>query len=561
MYKKTLLILAVWLLSLPVWASPISEHTARAIAAQHLRRLHHKDMPVRRIQPYGQPVTRAAETGSTHPAFYMFNAAETDRGFVIVSGESDLPQLVGYATEGSLPAHELLPDAMRRFLDSYTDYVEQVRTGVAEANAAIRLPSGIAQSVEPLVKAKWGQSGVYNLYCPDKCPAGCVAVAMAQIMYSYQWPESGEGIGFTTYNNTQLRVNFSESVYDWPLMRETTKDTEGADWAVSKLIYDCGIACKMEYATSGSGANIVGYMPAFMNHFKYKASTLRYSKADFYATQEEWANLVLTEIAAGRPVLYGALSSIGAGPDTGHAFVISGYDESARVHVNWGWDGSSDGYYDLFCLNPVNKGYSFTKDMDMVYGITPNKDGDAGTCPPSPCLDNVHTDATTLAYDVNGSEIFKVKCDGFYNFSPTAGKWSWGVGLYTHDGVFMQKIQTGNFTKSIPAFSGYFDNSFSCKLPAGLESGEYVIRVFLKSGKEMIDPLAFGGWKGNYIRAVVSDHLITLDTKEATGIRSPKAEHSATSPLIYTLDGSPAGHTLDDLKRGIYVVNGKKVMK
>ena len=34
----------------------------------------------------------------------------------------------------------------------------------------------------------------------------------------------------------------------------------------------------------------------------------------------------------------------------GHNFVIDGYDENGLVHVNWGWHGQQDGYFDIATL-------------------------------------------------------------------------------------------------------------------------------------------------------------------------------------------------------------------
>lgn len=53
---------------------------------------------------------------------------------------------------------------------------------------------------------------------------------------------------------------------------------------------------------------------------------------------------------------------------SGHSFVIDGYDENGLVHVNWGWDGIGNGYYDIALLNPVvgTESMSFSSNQDMV---------------------------------------------------------------------------------------------------------------------------------------------------------------------------------------------------
>ena len=62
----------------------------------------------------------------------------------------------------------------------------------------------------------------------------------------------------------------------------------------------------------------------------------------------------------------------------GHAFVIDGYD-SGRYHVNWGWDGQSNGFFMLTGLNVT--GASYNDYQDAVIGIQ-SPEGTAGTVKP-----------------------------------------------------------------------------------------------------------------------------------------------------------------------------------
>jgi hypothetical protein len=66
-----------------------------------------------------------------------------------------------------------------------------------------------------------------------------------------------------------------------------------------------------------------------------------------------------------------------------HAFVLDGVRaDNGYVHVNWGWSGDADGYYDLFNLNPKTamqtaygqQGYDFSHDaigQSVIIGIVP----------------------------------------------------------------------------------------------------------------------------------------------------------------------------------------------
>lgn len=42
--------------------------------------------------------------------------------------------------------------------------------------------------VEPMISTEWTQDNYYNALCPDGCLAGCVPIAMAQLMKFYEYP-------------------------------------------------------------------------------------------------------------------------------------------------------------------------------------------------------------------------------------------------------------------------------------------------------------------------------------------------------------------------------------
>ena len=75
-------------------------------------------------------------------------------------------------------------------------------------------------------------------------------------------------------------------------------------------------------------------------------------------------NLIYNELSMGRPVFYAGNSPTFGG----HAFVIDGYDSTGRVHINWGWRGSDDGYYDIDLTEGEN---NYSKNQSMVIGIMP----------------------------------------------------------------------------------------------------------------------------------------------------------------------------------------------
>ena len=514
----------------------------------------------------GQPAT--TRMGSKEPAYYLFSNPQG--GYAVIAGEDSFPDVVAYSMQGSIEADRPLPPAMQWMLNLYAQCVEAVRTGEADAPAGQMATRAAIPVVEPLVPTTWDQDKPYNLLCPDGCPAGCVATATTQIMYFHRWPEQGKGQVMTYYNSQPLMENLDEHRYDWDAMRLTTAEYQGNDaakQAVARLTYDVGLAVKMEYSPSGSGSTHSRVVRALYTNFGYRASSLRSMDRECY-TADEWMQIISKELLARRPVYYRGVSPEGGGKDAaGHAFVLDGTDVRGLVHINWGWDGYCDGYFDIALLNPSK--YAFTANQGMVVGIQPARDGNIGTFTPRLTQRTaLESRYTQTSYSKTGSGTFDVDLPSLYNPSDYTYDGYATMALYKGDGTLVkQDIKSGKMYVSFQLDYNYYiqDKSYtvSCKLPAGLADGEYVIRVVTreKQATEWALPEVRGGWQNNYIRAVISGNKVTFDTEEATGILSPKAERPAASPIIHALDGRPAGHTLSGLKRGIYIVGGKKVAK
>lgn len=318
--------------------------------------------------------------------YYVFNVAD-DGGFVIVCGEDRVPPIMGYCDKG-LFAEDSLPDNMRWWLTEYQRQLQYLRD---HPSARPRQEIKLSTSVPALMSTKWNQSKGYNSLCPaiptgthpfydGKACTGCVATAMAQIMKYHRWPSSGIGhhnyvcdVQYGTNDAQQsytatLSADFSKSTYNWDNMvnafkyytqdyvvfvEETnTPATAQQINAVSKLMSDVGISLDMNYGSyerGGSAAYTNNVETALKTYFGYDNSAL-YIDRDYYSGDFE---LVLrTDLDAHRPVLFsGSTANHG-----GHAFVLDGYDANGYYHVNWGWGGTSDGYYLLSLLSPEEQG-------------------------------------------------------------------------------------------------------------------------------------------------------------------------------------------------------------
>lgn len=297
-------------------------------------------------------------------------------GFAVVTSDDRFERVIGVsATKFS----DSLPCGFKWWIETVNANME-ASTETLPHKRSKRATDAIA----PLITTIWGQERPFNDNCTFtngtktyQCVTGCVATALAQVMNYYQYPDRGTGSNSydITYNNDftiTFSEDFSQSVYDWDHMLNSyesyynSKTTDIYTEAVAKLMKDCGVATNTSYSDNshGSSSSVARTAEALKKYFKYDSSTSYYSRSNY--SKDEWLDIIYKEIANGRPVLYAGMSSNNSNA-TGHAFVLTGYDSSGKVYVNWGWDGMYEGYYDIDLLNPGTSHYNY--DQRMVVAI------------------------------------------------------------------------------------------------------------------------------------------------------------------------------------------------
>lgn len=342
MKRTTTILIAICVSALFANGKQISQNAALSAARKYSRT--------------GQvaPAKNLRSDKTNNAPYYAFNL---EQGYVIVSGDDEMTELVGYAENGFFDA-ENVPPQMQLWLDGYAEYVAAVQSGKAKARK-ILLSDSPSVVVEPLVTTKWNQDAPFNNFAPEytddnnntqRCATGCAATAMAQIMKFHNWPE--QGVGHYSYEHQSfgtISSNFSEHVYDWTNMIDRYNNGEYSNVqadAVALLMKDCGVSLNMNYGPV-SGASIYSYTPAFKNYFRYSSRTVNRSGCE----TAEFTKIITDELLEGRPIIY-----CGTGEDGGHAFVVDGYDTNYFLHVNWGWGGYSDGYFDMNYMDPTGLG-------------------------------------------------------------------------------------------------------------------------------------------------------------------------------------------------------------
>jgi hypothetical protein len=480
-----------------------------------------------------QPQQQDVPDESDEPLFFVF-AANGDKGFIIISGDDVAKPVLGYSDDGIYDENnpnlaywmETLSQEMSFAIENSFPQDEQIKV---KWDALERgQPVGASGDyVDPLVKTKWDQDSPYNDLCPnisgERTVTGCVATAMAQIMKYHEHPTT-RTVTVPGYTTDSERIKISaitgSTAYDWNSMTDTysSSSTAAENKAVATLMYQCGVSMKMDYNTSNNGGSNTyseDVPEALITYFGYDAGIAYHQRAYNYS-YKEWLDLLKTEIKANRPVLYS-----GSSDDYGHAFVCDGYDINDMFHFNWGWGGSSDGYFEISALNPNSVGIGggsggYNQNQSIITGIQPDNGGQPVSIKLG--LSAFKASKTSLS---RVSESFNVRAENLGNTGiGTIGYVYLGVLLYREDGSYY-----GHKTarQNLPLPPGYFFTETKTllsdySLPSGLPVGTYKLYPAYSLSSEGIPDIIPGENGNRYIIVVVANNgSVTL----SGGVETP----------------------------------------
>ena len=500
MQRRLILYLLISLtLASTALAKPITEGEARAIAGQFMasRNLSSTDL---QFASKAMLASNPRTLGKT--AYYVFNGTRPNNGYVIIAGDNRVPAVLGYSDTGIFEADNL-PPAMQELLESYTEQIAALDNG--ETVSAHMTGQG---AIAPLVPAVWSQNSPYYTRLPfvetgKHAAAGCVATAMAQVMYYYKWPtRTSETI--PAYTSPTLSIYMPElpvTNFAWDLMQntyQTTDTTSAAGIAAATLTLYCAQSVKMDFKNTSSSAT-TSYVPlAMTTYFGYQASCHTIHRANY--TTQEWEQTIYNELAASRPVIYSGSKATG-----GHAFLCDGYDGNGLFHINWGWNGQSNGYFLLNVLNPDLQG---TGSTGGVYGYIYRQAAIVGIEPGQDATSNFEITSTNVTLDsysttrTSSQSTFRATVSGRFNTTTSqviAVDIGWG--LYRGD-VLIEKLYRGYNTALKP---GYYLSSTSTALNfgAGISAGTYrILPIYSEYNKDNWRPCV--GADKNYIEVTIN---------------------------------------------------------
>lgn len=512
-----------------------------------------------------------------------------ESGFAIIANDDRFNAVLGYSHSKFDDAN--MPPALKAWMAAVDEVLtENLDNGVTPVPAVELRSSDYPASVDPLLSTSWDQSAPYNTIVVQKLgddyPTGCVATAMAQIMKYHSWPMKGSQ--YHSYrcqpegssSSINLIADFENTTYQWENMldkydaKQHNYTSEQAD-AIATLMFQCGVSVDMQYNLDGSGAYTNQAATSLRDYFRY--STKFYTR-DIYS-KNEWMDIIYSELSDNCPILYSGVTWSGAG----HAFVFDGYDADGLVHVNWGWSGSGNGYYDVAILNSPTGRYSEQQQMVIAHGPENSElpySSEWGICSSVDWVtstgDNFTTDGKFDLKIIGKSLSFAVSNLMNCSDEKFSGQISLLAQSMDQDSTTMSPIQLT--TKNVSNASYRYQYPGNAQDYAGMVSvsslsdGKYRVYFATKSIEE-------SSWQ--VVRSnetIVNNYIVTIqggsisieegepgwsaDLGTTTGIVNVEAHgDQVAGNHIYTTDGCCVGTDASKLGKGLYICNGKKFVK
>ncbi|MCK5115778.1 MAG: C10 family peptidase [Candidatus Aegiribacteria sp.] len=311
------------------------------------------------------------------PLAYVFELYPA--GYVVTSADTDLPPVIAYSYSDNCSVADgensilldmialdielrlaSLDDAPPELLQVHRIWWEEYSSGdyvLLSDHLTEQWPPAGTTPTEGWLIENWTQGAPYNGYCPmdliagSRSVAGCPAVAMASILnfgettngtqfsdtddyyhnyHEYYWIDDDHvAHDFPSWPELNVYLDSLESRY---LNQEPITNSDKA-----ALVYASGAACRQVYTASVSGT--FGVNQAFDAYLKFGFTDCSLLDASSDSLYERLSGNMMNAMPA-------HLAVVDAEPATvGHNVVVDGYNTDEFYHLNFGWGGSSNAWY------------------------------------------------------------------------------------------------------------------------------------------------------------------------------------------------------------------------
>ena len=400
-------------------------------------------------------------------------------GYIIMSGSDISDPVISFSRNNFIDPVEGSPfHAMLKHSDSAVQKHEEAdgvraekwaeligsRDGLKPKARRLRSTTPVEEPstvlIEPFMTTHWNQWQPYNdfspVFDPDvddqlyraRCPCGCVATATAQQIAYCSWPwrtarsdmcvhtldADGEVEEDGRYAESDFPVRFDgHNPFDWESLLDTYtwwwgdargKIAESERFPVARLISWVDVITKMNFGKDGSGANFGNTGDTTADWYE------AWEYIDLNTDYQYGVAKIKADLEFGVPVHVGV---------PGHSVIAHGYasdGESDWLYINYGWGGSSDGWYkicDETSESPVDNAFPGFRPKKMVqlepFPKVCGSDVEVKWHLP-PCYDGKVTGFDVEAI-VFGSQVGSETC----NFTDSVGVTSDPARIYVTNGV------------------------------------------------------------------------------------------------------------------------------
>lgn len=297
---------------------------------------------------------------------YVINYTDNN-GFAVVSANTSTTDLIAVTEKGSYkPTSESTHDnsGIDLFMDMAEYYVSTTVVHELESPKSdvikelIEVIDTTDVWIEPKLTTHWGQTGYEGTFAPNGI-SGCVNTALAQIMAHYEYP--------VQLNLTYDYAPISVLNLDWPEIKKYKgvyydMASNSAHEAIGYLLRQLGELTDSNYESPDGTFSTSEAALTVLSELGYTVSSnlVNYETRNFYSALNN-----------GKLIYMSGFQMSNNGETLGHAWVVDGYferelhylvwtkdinspirellDESYTYkrynHINWGWDGDSNGYF------------------------------------------------------------------------------------------------------------------------------------------------------------------------------------------------------------------------
>lgn len=373
---KRLIILPLLLLTLSLSATPISEQKAREIAAKFFSTNATRSSAVElELAWAGDDAYKISnvQTRSTSDSALMYIYNRTDsKGFVIIAGDDSSPRpILAFSNDNDFNTNNVA-DGARLLLSDLCSQIEDTKHSTL-SSSEFSTRADVGNVVCEYKTALWGQGAPFKNASPHG-RIGCVTTALAIVLHYNKWPDQGVGTTPNYYYTGSDKVSYEVPAntlgrtYHYNIMLDKYKGvnyTSEQGEAVAALFYDIGTAVQARFDENNTTPLIDQWGEPLGEYFRYNKGSQKLERANYH--DSEWLDKIKENLTTHGPTIYRGTHAEDNG---GHAFVMDGYTDADYFKFNFGWDGSSNGYY-LISLTEIN----YPRKQAAIFYLSPDRDG------------------------------------------------------------------------------------------------------------------------------------------------------------------------------------------